>query len=411
MGLLVGLLVAAVIFIPIIRKTAEVIEPYSARPLTSIKGALNRVKDTLYSFRFFRKMGDLATRFTQWLNELLIGLSNTIQSPKKKILHADWSKTKPLKSSLNVRDYLKTAEDAAKRSRTILIVLLVASVLTFMGFLNSMKANWMLHRIWALNDAGTFTEDSLNQSTLSQAEKDRILKGIKYRDARIGYPPNPICGKEEFNKKEDEVQNEKALYQKKFDHFYTSLMNSYIENSYTIRVPFFGVTFDINDLGVLGGAGLLIILFWYLIALMREIDNLRWSFKMAIARLGNCGEGIQNFYHLLAMGQVLTVPRMHGSKRLVVSHTPKVFVILPVAVHWMVTKYDCSSLEIGFQIDLAHTLLNVKIEVALLLAILLLTIVCLIKGREINTFWTLMWKQIYDDPGRSATNEKEGPHG
>lgn len=421
-GFLVGLLVAGVIFIPFVRKTAEVTQPL----LLYTTGALFRFNAWLTNKSpFLKKVNDLISEViwflsvpTRWLDEKLIRFQNKIQKFKKQKTRAEEMveskrSTGRLESSLNVRDYLKTAEEAAKRSRTIVIVLLVASVLTFMGFLNSMKANWMLHRIWVLNEVGTLTETELEGLPLKQADRDRILNDIKYRDARIGPPPKPpdnnkdsVKNNAESGTKEDKAKKEDEFYRRRFDHFYTALMNSYIENSYTIRVPFFGVTFDINDLGVLGGAGLLIILFWYLIALMREIDNLKWSFKMAIAKLGHSGEGTQEFYHLLAMAQVLTVPRMHGSKRLVVSHTPKVFVILPVAVHWMLTKYDCSSLDIGIQIDRAHTLLNVKIEVALLLAILLLTVGCLLKGREINRFWTRMWMDICEAPSRRSKGDE-----
>ena len=53
---------------------------------------------------------------------------------------------------LGIRDYLEASTDASKRTRTITIVLAVASVLAFTALLNSLQSQWMHRRMLKLGD-------------------------------------------------------------------------------------------------------------------------------------------------------------------------------------------------------------------------------------------------------------------
>src|SRR5206468_12598531 len=63
--------------------------------------------------------------------------------------------------------------------------------------------------------------------------------------------------------------------------FWAAVARTYVDNSWVIRVPFFGFSFDVNDLGLLGGIGFLTILVCLRFCLSRELNNLRLSFDVA----------------------------------------------------------------------------------------------------------------------------------
>jgi hypothetical protein len=92
--------------------------------------------------------------------------------------------------------------------------------------------------------------------------------------------------------------------------FATSMHRSAAETKYTVRVPFFGLAFDINDVGILGGFGLWIILILLRLSLRSQIVSLRMGFKAAFAH----GQG-QDFYDVLAARQVFVFPPLEDRKQ------------------------------------------------------------------------------------------------
>src|SRR5215471_8618949 len=134
---------------------------------------------------------------------------------------------------LDINHYLDAAADASKRTRTVILTVVVASVLAFVGFLNSIDHNWMLQRVRA-----------------TSAQSSDYLK-----------------------KKFPDVTDPDALKQS-HDLFYDALMKAYVNNSYTIHVPFFGVSLDVNDLALLSGVAFIVLTLLFRFCLARELDNL-----------------------------------------------------------------------------------------------------------------------------------------
>ena len=88
------------------------------------------------------------------------------------------------------------------------------------------------------------------------------------------------------------------------------MQRSASEVKYTARVPFFGIAFDINDIGILGGFSLWIILILLRLSLRQQIISLRIGFKAAFA----CDQEI-DFYQILATRQVFVFPYLSDPKQ------------------------------------------------------------------------------------------------
>lgn len=210
---------------------------------------------------------------------------------------------------LDIQDYLDATGDASKRSRAVTIVLVVASIVVFAGWLNSLESQWMQERMLRLQNI----EDPYVESYIGKYPEES-----KYHGDGAAY------------------MRAKTLYQDRYLELYSGMEKAYIDNFLVIKVPFLGFTFDVNDLGLLGGIGFLAILACYRFFLSRENDNLKLSFDEAdrLCRL-------EEFYKLLAMRQVFTVPlhtKINRSKFLM--HAPKVICWFPLFVYCLVISND-----------------------------------------------------------------------
>ncbi len=111
---------------------------------------------------------------------------------------------------------------------------------------------------------------------------------------------------------------------------------AYDENILFLKSPIFGVSIDVNDLGLIGGISLFIILCLLRFSLSREIKNLNLSFKEAFQQGKLC-----SFYHSLAMQQVLVSPPMEGEIRnKLLAMLPKWTYLLPVIIIGLGVGYD-----------------------------------------------------------------------
>ena len=173
----------------------------------------------------------------------------------------------------SLKDYLETATEASKRVRFTTIVLVVVTVLVFAGFLNSWSHSWSFNRVENLENP--YSEYS-----------------IQFRQD---------CENHNINAKKCE-ELKKTLHD--------SLVKSLVENSYTIKVPFFGVAFDINDLGLLGGFSLAIVLAMLRLTLRSYIVSLRIGFKAAFKYKQQ-----NEFYDLLASRQLFVFPYLEDKKQ------------------------------------------------------------------------------------------------
>lgn len=251
----------------------------------------------------------------------------------------------------NLHDFAEAARESSRRTRTLLVVLVVACVLAMVGFLNSLESGWMLQRVRAASDpAGDYIEQKLELPSLLNPAAHDALQG--------------------------------------------AIIRAYIDNAMTVRVPFFGVAFDVNDLGLLGGLGFVTILVLLRFSLRTEIASLRIAFKVAAREAEGDPMRLEAFYDLLAMQQVLTLPRMRDARigwaihrPPVLRAVPKLICFLPVIVYSMVGLNDYQSQHVANVINPLHTRILLAYTGVLWALILVLATWCFIRLLRIDRIW------------------------
>ena len=236
--------------------------------------------------------------------------------------------------------------------------IIITSVLLFSALVNSLQTHWMRQRLARANDPNS-----------------------EYVSSFVGPPA-------QANSPQGEARNER------YKQFYSTLLRAYGDNSYVVRVPLLGVTFDVNDLGLIGGVTLVILLLTMRFVLSREGENLRLAFREA-ASLGQ----VEAFYRLLAMRQVLTVPPGTAIDRTwLVRWTPKVFIGLPLFVQVCVTTHDVWTASIGFQVTWSRTCLLLLSEIFLLGCIIVLTWIAVRQLVAVDSMWEDEWTRLRPSP-------------
>jgi len=267
---------------------------------------------------------------------------------------------------LDLKDFLEATTDSSRRTRTTLIVLVVACVLAFAGFLNSLPTGWMLQRVQAVSDpAGAYVERKLGVRGELTDERYRSLQG--------------------------------------------AITRAYVDNALAVRVPFFGITFDINDLGLIAGFAFITVLTLLRFGIRTETVSLRLAFKAATEVARGDRRQLETFYDLLAMRQVFTLPpledaRTHwvASRPRVLRMIPKLICFLPVAVYSLVAVHDYATLSVGSAISPLHARILLAYTAVFWLVIVALSLWCFLRLVTIDELWEEYWLAVRAPEPREA---------
>ncbi|MEA2415490.1 MAG: hypothetical protein QOI58_2147 [Thermoanaerobaculia bacterium] len=257
---------------------------------------------------------------------------------------------------LDTLDYLRAAIAATNRTRTVTMALVVASVILAIGVLNSLYHSWMGTRLLACADPDA-----------------------NYVIETIGQPPIAAVSLRD----KQPYKHARELYEDRYQTLYTALTKSYVDTSFAIRVPFFGVAIDANDFGVVGGIGFFIILVMFDFSVRRETANLEVGFAHAKEE-GN----IAAFYDVLSMHQLFTLPpRSNAPAHGLTGSLPKVICCLPFVVQATIAAHDFATSGIGDQLSDTHMVITFWSEVTFLVLIVLLTTAVFGELRRIEEKW------------------------
>jgi len=268
-------------------------------------------------------------------------------------------------AEISIKDYVEASSEASKRTRSVTVVLMIASVLMFSGLLNSAYSSWKRQRLQALESVDS-----------------------DYVKRRLGPPPSSA---EEY-----------SMYLARYNQLYSAALKDYVENTYTIRIPFFGIAIDTNDLGPLGGLALSVILVLYRTSITRELDNLRLSFEGAEAQ-----NQLHTLYYLLAMRQVLTFPNIHGKERSrFMLIAPKILIFTPLVIYSTIVLYDYYTLALY---EVSYKVIVTMVQDTLFFAaVIVITFMIFIRLREIDKIWDHYWN-VLNEQQASRNNEAYSP--
>jgi hypothetical protein len=269
----------------------------------------------------------------------------------------------------DIKDYVAAARTSSDRGRFVLIVLITTSVLAFVAFWNSRPASWLNSRIEMARIAAeacpSWNEETRQVLGVSHEDYQRSRRFYDLRKNRIG-----------------NCENLKVLA--------NQLLSLQSQETASIRVPFFGFQFDINDLGIFGGFTFMVVLMWFRFSLARELSNVRLAFW--IARNRDSRSDFQLCYDLLAMHQVLTVPATRGEAAQsrggrFWSHVPLLLYFLPLAAEIAICWSDIRTRFWGWTISPQNTISLFLAEGAFLILISILTYTCFQLSREVDRVW------------------------
>lgn len=353
-------------------------------------------------------------------------------------------------NSLSLKEFLETSSDAGKRVRTTTIILMVVTVLVFAGNLNSAQWAWSLNRLKAreLVDA-QLNKKIRDLETVLDCRKTNSNKDCPNPlDIHIDGPPSScgveVCGSSTWTDCEsldDERKNSCKLQhglncykcaKSGSEDMIRNLRTSFVQNSVNVKVPFFGVSFDINDLGLLGGLSLIVVLIMLRLSLRNYIVSLRTGFKAAFKE-----EQEEEFYEILASRQLFVFPNLQDSNqkhyygrtesfwrklkgffikkqegvgwsvnpqrglRLV----PKIISLVPSLVYLLVLINDRQSEDLGSTVHVFRTNLALSTNIIFLILIICLGFWCNSKWFEIEALWKIFNESVKQRKENSKNRE------
>jgi hypothetical protein len=163
----------------------------------------------------------------------------------------------------------------------------------------------------------------------------------------------------------------------------TVLREVRIRDLLTLRIPFFGVVVDLNDLTLVSAVSFAAILGWLSFALYSEKQGLQFVFGRARewGKLPLC-------YDLLVPRQVLSrPPHSDASFKHHLSWRPKVLFLLPAGVQIYVVIHHVDSYHAAVSINQAAAEAGLALTLTVSAAVLLLTWRCLWLSLQIDLEW------------------------
>jgi hypothetical protein len=227
----------------------------------------------------------------------------------------------------------------------------------------------------------------------------------EYVARKIGDPPAPAdvlrdrygAHAEVFEGYDEQKKKDIEAYDKRYDEFYRALVETYTLTAYEIRVPFFGFRFDVNDLAFIGALAFIVILIMYRFSLAREIANVKAGFDKAIEV-----KHVPEFYELLSLHQVLTVPRsIHVRRTWFSKAAPKVIWTLPLILQSIVVGHDLFTLDIGFSMDALRTKIVLAGGPLLIVLVILATVPVIRLAYQLDDIWDSHYDAM--NPSASAS--------
>lgn len=283
------------------------------------------------------------------------------------------------KMDSSVLQYIKATTAASERARTVIIVMVVASVVVFTQIRNDdgwldRRINVRIYALRLLSDIDQEKEISSKPLNKQGVERDWYERAQKFINQN-NYSTNDKAKANDIERLKGELGE---------------LVKLRAENMRLVRLPFFGAVYDANDTVIFAGITFSVVLLWLTLALNRERRNIEITFRAAKSQ-----QKSRLCYDLLAMRQVLTVPpTTDGTIWKAISYATKALYIMPLLVYgWLLALNWINRERAGDPLgwDKVH---RAFASGGLFFAVILcLTLVCLFTSLILGRDWARYAKQ------------------
>ncbi|MBC7909487.1 MAG: hypothetical protein H7Y30_03240 [Pyrinomonadaceae bacterium] len=275
--------------------------------------------------------------------------------------------------------YINATTSAGNRARTVIIVMLVASVYVFTQVRNA--DGWLDRRIEVrVNALRLFKNFDKDKVALPGEPKDPPPAGENRDRAQAfinrGYR---IDNYDDYTRLQTQTQ---------------SLIRMRDEQLRLVRLPFFGAAFDANDMGIFAGITFTVVLFWLFLTIHVERSNLQTTFRVAEAQ-----GSLRHCYNLLAMQQVLSVPPTMANKLWrPFGYISKLLYLMPLGVYIWLFHHDSETQDSGYILGWDHMTHLMRTSKVCLVLIFIFTTLCLVISFLKDREWTKYTEKIKSLP-------------
>jgi hypothetical protein len=314
-------------------------------------------------------------------------------------------------SADQINQYIDASAESADRARFVLLVLVTTSVLAYVAMWNSRPGAWTQARVNVATDAQLFYgEDKRllpdNPAMFEEKVWPRFYSDENYDKLTTAEEKQAYCEKNEtckkrrraFNNAQGFISGNNRYRFADLEHlkgYVQSLERMRTERVLNLTVPFFGIVFDVNDLGMFAGLTFIIVLLLFRFSLLRELRNVRLVFKQA-----QTVDELELCYNRLAMQQVLTTPTpidyeppaqkfrrlLEKARGIFWEYVPKILYLLPFLTHLNIYINDRNTLK-DVEMAFPGTGVSLMLSGLFLIVNVLLTGLCLYLGWKVDRTW------------------------
>jgi len=326
--------------------------------------------------------------------------------------------TRELDHGFEIDQYINALGESSSRVRFVMLAIIIAAVASIATFWSEHDGAWERARLetldknYALAKACKIWEYPTSYKTSCK----RLMKG-DFRLEGDGTPPlapqylylyaPPNCNDKKICNTIKWLNRIGISTEDGAKTFAEKQWEAYINNVLYVRTPVLGLTFDINDLGLITGLTFSILMLVMVFYSNRAHENLAlsmWKVREIAERDGGFdkpGSKANLLYHALAVQQVFTVPptlaRWHDIKIFRKSHY--ILFTLPFIVQSLVMSNDIASVANGFSVNRIGTLGSLISQAVFLIFIFFLCAICCAHLHADDRLWERVFLHI--NPGHS----------